>query len=189
MSEPPRRRDPERRRREIVDAAVAIVVEEGPDALTHRKVAARAGVPLGSTTQYFATLGDLRAAALNSIIDEALGWLGELEATFVREGASPSVYTAALLRYLDDPHIVRGDFAVMCAAPSHPELWELNARWAQAFTTALERYLTDDSARAVAIFTDGAIVNSVLTEQSVDPDLLERSLAALWYPVQENGND
>ena len=54
-----RRRDPEARRREIVTAAAELIVEIGVDALTHRKVAARAGVPLGSTTQYFATLDDL----------------------------------------------------------------------------------------------------------------------------------
>lgn len=51
------------RRAEIVEAAAAIVVADGPAALTHRAVAARAGVPLGSTTYYFADLADLTGAA------------------------------------------------------------------------------------------------------------------------------
>lgn len=185
MTEIPRRRDPERRRREIIAAAAAIVVESGPDALTQRKVAARAGVPLGSTTQYFATLDDLRSAALRSLIEEAEVWLDELEETFVREGASPAAYAAALHNYLSDPKLVGGDFAVTCAAPMHPDLRQLSTHWAADFAATLERYITPESACAVAMFTDGAIMSTVLAEQPADPDLLERAITALWNPRQE----
>ncbi len=65
-----RRRDPEARRREIVTAAAELIVEVGAEAVTHRKVAARAGVPLGATTQYFDTLDDLRSAAFRALADE-----------------------------------------------------------------------------------------------------------------------
>ncbi|MFB9840394.1 TetR/AcrR family transcriptional regulator, partial [Actinoallomurus acaciae] len=58
------RRDPEGRRRAIVDAACALIPEVGVGGLTHRAVAARAGVQLGSTTYHFATLDDLSRAAL-----------------------------------------------------------------------------------------------------------------------------
>ncbi|MCS3781576.1 TetR/AcrR family transcriptional regulator [Tsukamurella ocularis] len=185
MTSPARRRDPERRRREIVVAAAALVVEEGPDALTHRKVAARAGVPLGSTTQYFATLDDLRAAALTSLIVEAEEWLDELEATFVREGASPSAYVAALYRYLCDPQLVGADFALTCATPLYPGLKELSDRWAADFAATLERYITPESAAAVAMFTDGAIMHTILAEQPADEALLDGAIAALWSPRQE----
>ncbi|MBN0049048.1 TetR family transcriptional regulator [Streptomyces actuosus] len=55
--------DPDRRDR-IARAAITVVTEQGIDALTHRKVAAAAGVPLGSTTYHFRTLDDLVSAAL-----------------------------------------------------------------------------------------------------------------------------
>ena len=43
-----RRRDPEARTREILDAATAIVKQEGTAELTHRAVAARSGLALGA---------------------------------------------------------------------------------------------------------------------------------------------
>lgn len=46
-----RRRDPARRRRESVVEAAELVPEFGSAGLSHRKVAAGAGVPLGPTTQ------------------------------------------------------------------------------------------------------------------------------------------
>ncbi|BDH55194.1 TetR/AcrR family transcriptional regulator [Tsukamurella sp. PLM1] len=180
MTEQIRRRDPERRRREIVDGAVAIVLEQGPDALTHRKVAARAGVPLGSTTQYFATLEDLRAAALRTILDETDAWLAELEERFVAEGASPSAYAAALHRYLSDPQLVRGDFALTCAAPSSPELLELSRAWTASLVGVLSKYTARAAAEAVAVYTDGAAMHAVIQGRAPELDSVERAVAALW---------
>lgn len=185
MTDTPRRRDPERRRREIIAAAAEIVLEEGPDALTHRKVAARAGVPLGSTTQYFATLDDLRAAALTSLVEDAERWLGELEAEFVREGASSAAYTASLYRYLEDTRLVGADFAVTCSAPLHPDLRMLAVRWETDFLAMLERYITAESAAAVSMLTDGAIMQTALSETPSERTLLDRAIAALWIPRQE----
>ncbi|HEY8525960.1 MAG TPA: TetR family transcriptional regulator [Acidimicrobiales bacterium] len=48
----------------IVQAAAELLTDGGPPAVTHRAVAARAGVPLGSTTYYFADRDELLAAAI-----------------------------------------------------------------------------------------------------------------------------
>ncbi|MCH6159628.1 TetR/AcrR family transcriptional regulator [Streptomyces marispadix] len=64
-----RRYDPERRRR-IIEAAIRIVELKGIAALSHRTVAAEAGVPLGSTTYHFAGLDDLLVAALEEVSSE-----------------------------------------------------------------------------------------------------------------------
>lgn len=180
MVEATRKRDPERRRREIIDAAVALMVEEGSDALTHRKVAARAGVPLGSTTQYFATLDDLRAASMRTLMDEAEEWLAELEAEFVREGASAEAYAAAMHRYLSDPQLVGGDFAMTCAAQSSPAMRELSLHWTSRLVEALSRRIPRENARAVAMFTDGACMDTVIAGEPMDLGLLERTVAVLW---------
>jgi DNA-binding transcriptional regulator YbjK len=54
----------ERRRQELVEAAALLLVEGGFDAIRHRAVAERAGLPLASTTYYFHSLDELVEAAV-----------------------------------------------------------------------------------------------------------------------------
>ena len=54
----------ERRRQELVAAAADLLRHGGFDAVRHRAVAERAGLPLASTTYYFASLDDLVTAAV-----------------------------------------------------------------------------------------------------------------------------
>lgn len=54
----------ERRRASLVEAGAELLVEGGFDAVRHRAVAERAGLPLASTTYYFDSLDDLVAAVV-----------------------------------------------------------------------------------------------------------------------------
>jgi DNA-binding transcriptional regulator YbjK len=67
----------ERRRYALVSAAAELLREGGFDAVRHRAVARRAGLPLASTTYYFSSLDDLIAKAVEHV--------GEQEAAQVRE--------------------------------------------------------------------------------------------------------
>jgi TetR/AcrR family transcriptional regulator, regulator of biofilm formation and stress response len=49
----------ERRREEILRATLRVIGAHGADAVTHRAVAAEAGVPLSATTYYFASKDEL----------------------------------------------------------------------------------------------------------------------------------
>lgn len=54
----------ERRRQALVEAASELLVQGGFDAVRHRAVAERAGLPLASTTYYFDSLDELITAAV-----------------------------------------------------------------------------------------------------------------------------
>ncbi len=72
------RRDPrgEVRRAELLEAAIHVIGAHGLDAVTHRAVAAEAGVPAASTSYYFRSKDEL--------IDEALGALATREIELLR---------------------------------------------------------------------------------------------------------
>jgi DNA-binding transcriptional regulator YbjK len=57
----------ERRRYALVSAAAELLREGGFEAVRHRAVAHRAGLPLASTTYYFSSLDDLIASAVEHI--------------------------------------------------------------------------------------------------------------------------
>jgi len=66
----------ERRRYALVSAAADLLCEGGFDAVRHRAVARRAGLPLASTTYYFSSLDDL--------IEKAVEYAGTREAEQLR---------------------------------------------------------------------------------------------------------
>jgi DNA-binding transcriptional regulator YbjK len=57
----------ERRRCALVSAAADLLCEGGFDAVRHRAVAQRAGLPLASTTYYFSSLDDLIVKAVEQV--------------------------------------------------------------------------------------------------------------------------
>ncbi len=57
----------ERRRDALISAAAELLCEGGFDAVRHRAVARRAGLPLASTTYYFSSLEDLIVQAVTHI--------------------------------------------------------------------------------------------------------------------------
>jgi DNA-binding transcriptional regulator YbjK len=112
------RRDPrgEQRRGELLDAAVRLIGTHGIDAVTHRAVAAEAGVPAASTSYYFRSKDELIDDALRRVTEgeiarlrerrEALGgMLDDLDvvvealAGWIEEQLAPSGRVALLAQY------------------------------------------------------------------------------------------
>ncbi|WCD93179.1 TetR/AcrR family transcriptional regulator [Microbacterium sp. nov. GSS16] len=99
MSEPSRRRrDPEARRIAILDATAELILEIGVSAVTHRLIAARAGVPLGATTQYFTTLDELRSQALHHLVTEVDARVDGIRSTLASTASARRSSSAARRR-------------------------------------------------------------------------------------------
>src|SRR6478752_9223691 len=66
MSSPVKAHRPsaQRRRDALLDAAAELAAEVGAGAVTHRAVAARAGVPLSTTSYFFSSIDELVTEAL-----------------------------------------------------------------------------------------------------------------------------
>lgn len=101
-------RDPEGRKRVIAAAAAELIMELGMSNVTHRKVAERAGVPLGSTTQHFANLDELLRAAIVHLSDENTQDLEKLAAKLEKATDIPRTLARMLSVYSNGTTVDRG---------------------------------------------------------------------------------
>lgn len=173
------RKDPEGRRRSIVGAAVQEMTEHGPATLTHRRVAERAQVPLGATTYYFATLDDLRRAALESIAAQNEEDLEEIAAAITACGGSPEGIAEQLCLYLADRDRVLGENALYFAGVHEPDLRPLSRRWVHGMSEILSSHTSPGAARATAVYMDGAVLYALLNDTPLDRAELTAAIAAL----------
>ena len=174
-----RRRDPEARRREIVTAAAELIVEVGVDGVTHRLVAARAGVPLGATTQYFDTLDDLRTAALRALAEEVDARLDGVRIALAQRGVSPAVIADLIADGLDDARAVKADRAVVTAAVHDPRLRKLARHLSEQLVSFLEPTYGRDRATAAMIFIDGVMWSTQIRDTALDRPFIETVLTQL----------
>jgi DNA-binding transcriptional regulator YbjK len=126
----------ERRRRAILEAAVRVIGEGGPDAITHRRVAAVARVPLGSLTYYFASREELVREAFRFYIAEASAFLSELQREFRPRTAAELVEALIEVtrREFMEPATIRAEYEMILYAARD----EAVARDFQAWERSLE---------------------------------------------------
>lgn len=179
MTSAGRTRDPEKRIREIGRAAAELITESGPAALTHRAVAARAGVALGTTTRYFATIDDLRKHALEFLAEEVENDLVEL-ARDLAEASDPVAYLAvAVAESLTDRQAVLAECSLVFAGLFEDDLRELSLRWFSGVTEILTPYFGRARSEMLAMCLDGAGINTALTGTAPSPARLEALIRAI----------
>ncbi|MCL7423926.1 TetR/AcrR family transcriptional regulator [Streptomyces sp. YS415] len=165
-----RRHDPERRQR-IIDAAIRVVGEKGLAGLTHRSVAARADVPLGSTTYHFATLDELMVAALRQAnegfakVIASRGGLDDPDADLARELAGWMGEWLA-----GDRTGVELEYELYLAALRRPALRPVAAEWAADLAGLLARRTDPVTARALVALMDGICLQVLLTGTPYDEE-------------------
>lgn len=173
------RKDPEGRRRTMVEAAVQEMTEHGLGALTHRRVAERAQVPLGATTYYFATLDDLRVAALEAIAARTEEDLEEISAAIAACGGAPETIAEQLCLYLADRDRVLGENVLYFVGVHEPDLRPLSRRWVHGMTEILSAHTSPGAARATAVYMDGAVLYALLNDVPLNQAELSAAITAL----------
>ena len=180
MTEPTRRRrDPVARKQAIVDAAAEIVAEQGPAGLSHRSVATRAQVPLGSTTQYFDSLQDMRAAALERMAQDLEDDLASLAVAIADTGDIAAAIATWLHAYLTDEAALRSDVVLSSAVVLDPTLRHLARQWTADVTAMLSPHIGAAAALAVSMYADGATWHAALHDTPLGVDELADAIRAL----------
>jgi TetR/AcrR family transcriptional regulator, regulator of biofilm formation and stress response len=151
------------RRDAIVAATLRVIGERGADAVTHRAVAAEAGVPLASTTYYFASKEALVREAFELAIDRSLA-LVEEHADRARGGSVDRLVALAAAQLADAGAPLAAQFELMLEAGRRHELHDLAARWDDGYRAAIGRLLGTSPAIDVDValcLIEGALINQV----------------------------
>lgn len=171
----------ERRRAELLDAAVALLREGGFDAVRHRAVAERAGLPLASTTYYFGSLEELVTATVEhngrAGLAEGRALLAALPTTPAGEGELAELFLDQLLGPESrvgglEPVLLRYEELIGCGrrpylAPLMREMRvELDALLHGILARA-GRPVDDVVLRDLVNVVDGAVISAII---EADPD-------------------
>lgn len=180
----------ERRRQALVEAAADLVLEGGIDAVRHRSVATRAGLPLASTTYYFDSLDDLVTCAVhfNGVreLDEMGEWVREVSQSPRTVDSTADLIVDLLIGPraigLADRERLLSRYERYLATARHPELrdvqLEMREQLDELLTELLHRCGRDvhaDQLRRLVAVVDGAVLGG-LGELDPDPRALARGI-------------
>lgn len=192
MSPPakPHRASAQRRRAALLEAAAELAAEVGAGAVTHRAVAARAGVPLSTTSYFFASIDDLVAEALRTNVTDFVDTFDAAEKAWVLNDAKVpddviGDITDALLEGSDKRKA--SQIELFLASGRDPELAdevsEVIGRIAERTAWQVERYggrQPVDAAWAILALVDGAMLHRVAGINIDHRDRLHRGLRLVF---------
>lgn len=184
------------RRRALTDAAIAVLAEEGARGLTHRAVDAAAGVPTGTTSNYFRSRDEL-VAALFARISERLTPNPEVAARLAARAPSRKLFADYLrdivARLSANRDVTLALFELRLESTRRPEVAEQLSAWLRdglAADVAFNAEAGLPGGRAeIALFhyaIDGLLLDRLTTP--IDPGtstdrIVDRLVAGLLPPA------
>lgn len=181
--------DPERRQR-IITAALEVIAEHGVHGTTHRRIAATAGVPLGSLTYYF---DDLTA-----ILEAAFAHLSRVMSEHYRQVLQAATGPEAAAQAVVD--LICGDayagarettalFEFYAYGNHNDAVRKLWRDWLLISRQNLMLHFSEATARALDVLIEGWPMHRVFEGEELDRDLVERSVLALVRALEPPSRD
>ena len=176
----------ERRRYALIRAAADLLCEGGFDAVRHRAVADRAGLPLASTTYYFASLDDLIETAVDYLATTEVAELRERVSALPRRRRGAEAAADLLVDLLAgapsrEQLISRYERYIACAR--HPELRGAERRLLRHRIEAVGeamarsgRQARSDMMTALLYSVDGAVVSALVDDRDVARESVHATL-------------
>ena len=181
------------RRDLIVEAAMRVIAERGPDGLTHRRVAAVAQIPVAATTYWFASKEELVVEAFERALNDDLARLErrrERAQRWTRKTLARELAKELHRELSEDRTTLVVNYGLWMEALRRSDLCSLAAQWNDAclafYRDLLARIapgVTDDDAHLVSVAVDGLVVQQLALTRVVSRQrltaLLERLFTAL----------
>jgi DNA-binding transcriptional regulator YbjK len=184
------------RRRELLDAALGVVADEGLRGLTHRAVDRRAGLPEGTCSAYLRTkqllllaLAEHVAATLAADVDRLATEVGECDGDTDRAVA----HTLALFeRWLEERELVLAKLELSLEAPRNQAVAEVLSVWRGRLVAVVDGMVSEAgrahslsrSETLVASF-DGLLIAALQKPVAERRDFLSESLSLVLHALTE----
>ncbi|MBW3092959.1 TetR family transcriptional regulator [Bifidobacterium sp. 82T10] len=159
-----RRADPDRKSR-IVDACLDVIAERGVAGTSHRVVAAKAGVPLGSMTYHFRGMADLLHQAFDRYAQQCIDVFAERMAAV--PAGDRAAACEAIARHIEGDLLgtqrdldINLEFYTLAARD--PAYRDIAERWMAASRAQLERFFDKPTAALLDAMIEGLTLHRAL---------------------------
>jgi DNA-binding transcriptional regulator YbjK len=192
-----RKPNPDQRRRELCDAAIQLLADDGAKGLSHLKVDARAGVPDGTTSFYFRTRSALLHAVAERMVELDLATLQAVaDSAGIEAGASASTLAKVVIQTGEEPQLTRtkARYELTLQATRDPAMAATLERATAAFTklhhdifvqllphgSELDPAVVDDLTNITLTFINGLLLRLAHGDRIIDsPEQLDGVLSAI----------
>jgi len=192
-----RKPNPDQRRRELCDAAIQLLADDGAKGLSHLKVDGRAGVPDGTTSFYFRTRSALLHAVAERMVELDLATLQAVaDSAGIEAGASASTLAKVVIQTGEEPQLTRtkARYELTMQATRDPAMAAILERATQAFTklhhdicvqllphgAELDPAVVDDLTNITLTFINGLLLRLAHGDRIIDsPEQLDGVLSAI----------
>lgn len=192
-----RKPNPDQRRRELCDAAIQLLAEDGAKGLSHLKVDAHAGVPDGTTSFYFRTRSALLRAVADRMVELDLATLQAVaDSAGVGDTSSASTLAQVVIQSGEEPQLTRtkARYELTMQATRDPAMAATLERATQAFTklhhdivvqllphgAELDPAVVDDLTNVTLTFINGLLLRFAHGDRIIDsPEQLDGVLSAI----------
>jgi TetR/AcrR family transcriptional regulator, regulator of biofilm formation and stress response len=185
---PVRRHEPNRRNR-LIDVTLDLIAEVGVAGISHRKIAARAGVPLGSMTYHFDGMAQLLfeafarfAETISKRFEERLG-----VATTIDEASNAVV--SLIHEDLTGPQAARDavlSFELYTLAAREPRFRAITREWMRRSRVELEHHFDSDTAHQLEAIIEGFAIHRSLDLEPPSRALTEQAIAKITATTSSN---
>ncbi len=174
-----RRTDPGRRDR-IVDACLDVIADVGVAGASHRRIAARADVPLGSMSYHFAGMDELLREAFTRFADGVADTFERrlAEATDI-QSARDAVVAAIVEDIIGDRRDLVLTHELYTLAAREAAFRDITAGWMARSRAALARHFDPETARLLDALVEGLSIHRALDVERRDPAEVRRAVERL----------
>jgi DNA-binding transcriptional regulator YbjK len=187
---------PTGRRRELLDAALHVVADEGLRGLTHRAVDRRAGLPEGTCSAYLRTKQALLLAVAEHVASTAAGDVDALAEELAGCAGDDDLAIARTLamfeRWLDEREVLLARLQLSLEAPRNPDVARVLAAARARLVAVVDAMLTEAGkehslgrAEALVASFDGLLLAALQRPARGRRAYLSESLALVLHALTD----